>query len=330
MKKQIKPQSNSSTFSDAALPKCPFCGEKSAFVEKVSSESLIYLYKKYLSVDINYLFHDIKYICFWDCNRCGLQYTYPIVSGDNKFYEKLESVLGAGGYYSPDKIEYSFSKKFIGKNDKVLDIGCGSGMFGKTIQYAYYQGIDFNEKAIEIAKSNKINVQAIPIQKHSITHKEFYDTVVCFQLIEHLGADINDFLFSAMNCIKKGGKLIIAVPDNEAIVKYMVNNCLNLPPHHTLYWNESSLRFLGKKYNLEIETIQREPVEKRLWNRTMAFVFVHKLLNRRIHKVDLLFTKRTGALHLLIHCVRIMLNISGISWYRKKYGHTIIVVYKKI
>jgi 2-polyprenyl-3-methyl-5-hydroxy-6-metoxy-1,4-benzoquinol methylase len=209
-----------------------------------------------------------------------------------------------------------------------LDIGAGRGVFGKNIECEFYQGMDFSSKAIELAEYDGVNVKAIPIQEHCIEKKEFYDVIVLFQTIEHIGYDINKFLSSTIQCLKKGGRLIVSVPNNDGIIKYIANFCLNLPPHHALYWNEKSLTFLADKYNLKIETIYREPitnVKKRWWYVTMINVYINKLLFRKMRKVDVSFMSR-----LLRFIARVLAQCSRFLRIPKNSSdHTIIFVYRK-
>lgn len=163
---------------------CPFCSGTSAFVEKISTSQLIDIYQKQLSIDVYHQFKDIKFIDFLQCEKCKLKFINPLITGNDYFYRVLES---RENYYpQSNKTEFVFAKQLIKKQDKVLDIGAGRGVFGKCIECGYYQGIDFSLKAIELAKSDGINVQAIPIQEHCIDKKEFYDVVVLFQIIEHM------------------------------------------------------------------------------------------------------------------------------------------------
>ena len=43
---------------------------------------------------------------------------------------------------------------FIPKNNKVLEIGCGTGELLKQVEPSYGVGIDFSEKMIDIAQQN--------------------------------------------------------------------------------------------------------------------------------------------------------------------------------
>ena len=302
---------------------CPFCSGTSAFVEKISTSQLIDIYQKQLSIDIYHQFKDIKFIDFLQCEKCKLKFINPLITGNDYFYRVLES---RENYYpQSNKTEFVFAKQLIKKQDKVLDIGAGRGVFGKCIECGYYQGIDFSLKAIELAKSDRINVQAIPIQEHCIDKKEFYDVVVLFQIIEHIGSDINNFLTSSIKCLKKGGRLIIAVPDNDGYIQCIENFCLNLP-HHALYWNENSLRVLAIKHNLNIEKIYREPVINiNQWYAVMLNHAIYKRFGIKIKKINTNFLHRKW-LALLYRFAKI---IKYTNRHKNSSGHTIIVVYNK-
>jgi 2-polyprenyl-3-methyl-5-hydroxy-6-metoxy-1,4-benzoquinol methylase len=302
---------------------CPFCNGTSLFVEKVSTNQLIDIYQKYLSIDISHQFKDIKFIDFLKCEKCGLKFINPLITGDDYFYQKLESMES---YYPQcNKTEFIFAKQLIKKQDKVLDIGAGRGVFGKYIDCKYYQGIDFSLKAIELAQSDGINVKAIPIQEHCIDKKEFYDVIVLFQIIEHIGSDINSFLSSSLKCLKQGGRLVVAVPNNDGYIQYVENFCLNLPPHHALFWNESSLRALATRYNLHIEKIYRAVMDIKQWYAVMINRCIHRLLGMKINKVNANFWNRK-LFALLYKFARI---VKYTYVHKNSSGHTIIIVYNK-
>jgi 2-polyprenyl-3-methyl-5-hydroxy-6-metoxy-1,4-benzoquinol methylase len=303
---------------------CPLCNGVSTFIERINTDQLAEIYQKYLSIDISHQFKDVKFIDFMQCSKCGLKFINPLITGDDYFYQLLEA---KENYYPlGNKTEFTFAKKLIKKQDKVLDIGAGRGVFGKCIDCSYYQGIDFSSKAIELAESDGVNVKAIPIQKHCIDKEAFYDVVVLFQIIEHIGIDINDFLASSIKCLKKGGKLIVAVPDNDGYLQYVENLCLNLPPHHTLFWNEKSLRTLAVKFDLEIDTIIREPVLAAYqWYATMVNKNINKLLGMKVKRVNVSLWSKYS--RLFYHLAARVLKYTNV--HKNSTGLFMIIVYRK-
>jgi 2-polyprenyl-6-hydroxyphenyl methylase/3-demethylubiquinone-9 3-methyltransferase len=79
-----------------------------------------------------------------------------------------------------DEEEYQYVKKFIGPNDKVLEVGCGKGAFAKHIASKDYIGLDISQNAKEMAAKNGIKIENETIQDYALKHKEEFDVVVSF------------------------------------------------------------------------------------------------------------------------------------------------------
>lgn len=239
-------------------PQCPSCrnDNKINIVEKIYSDEIIAHYNA-TGLNIEHLFKDIPVVTLYECKKCGLKYFYPVVLGDDAYYSHLQK---EDWYFiRADRYEYEYASTLVQKNNNVLDIGCGRGVFSKYIDCNFYQGLEFSTKAIDLAKEDKINVISQTIEDHSLEKSEFYDVVTMFEVLEHL-YDIDEFLKCAIKCLKIGGKLVISVPNNDGFIKKAKNNFLNIPPHHELHWNEKSLKKLSERFPLKVSSMKKEKV----------------------------------------------------------------------
>jgi 2-polyprenyl-3-methyl-5-hydroxy-6-metoxy-1,4-benzoquinol methylase len=144
------------------------------------------------------------------------------------------------------------------KSSKVLEVGCGNGEFLdrlKTELSADILGLELNENTIEI-KNYILNET---IETHSKKFPETYDIVCSFQVMEHI-ANIKTFIESQLVVLKRGGKLIVSVPNNDSFIKLGIN-ILNMPPHHNGLWNKDSLFALQKLFPLKLTNIIYEPLQ---------------------------------------------------------------------
>jgi len=111
---------------------------------------------------------------------------------------------------------------YIKENDKVLDIGCGVGVFTNLVKTTFpdsdVSGVDISNTAIE---ANKEENDTIFYQQGYIGRLDFlpensYDVIFCGETIEHLDEPVELFK-EAYKLLKKGGKLIITTPKEENI-----------------------------------------------------------------------------------------------------------------
>lgn len=305
---------------------CPSCKSNKIKILETFDIDLIKRHYLETGLDVSYLFKNINTLDFIECCDCNLKFFNPVVLGDDKFYEHLQQ---EDWYFlHEDKTEYEFSTKYIKPNDKLLDVGSGRGVFKKYIDCEFYQGLELSTKAIALARQDGVNVIPELTEKHCEDKKGFYDVVVLFQVLEHI-EDIKSFITSALKCLKKGGKLIIAVPNNDAFIKTHINYFLNLPPHHQLHWNENSLLKLAYIYNLKVVEIFKEKVtnvHKNFYYKTLKTNILMKLTGHNnsictnLPQLNILYRIFAEVIRRLLQCL---------SFHKYADGQTIIVVYEK-
>lgn len=217
-------------------------------------KDVITLYKQQLDIDVSHFFTNLSSFNLFRCNDTGYRFYYPQgLEGNGNFYEALQSKLGTG-YYHTWKFENQLAYEEIKSSDKVLDIGCGTGNFLLRAQQKtkLVYGLELNEKAINECRKRGLTVFSQLIQEHSKTHEKFYDIVCMFQVLEHI-YDVKDFIEASLKVLKKGGKIIIGVPNNEPYFLGYDKYCtLNLPPHHMGLWNKNVFKELALFFNLKM------------------------------------------------------------------------------
>ena len=234
---------------------CPLCNTyRTVRIETIDTDDII---KHYMQEGFNseYLFKNTGSIKLYQCPNCGLKYFYPTIPGDSPYYSHLQK---ENWYFvRADRYEYQYASKFIKKQDKVLDIGCGRGEFRKYIKCDFYQGLDFSEEAIKLALEENANIKNESVQEHAKYNQEKYDAVVLFEVIEHLD-NFKEVLEAGLKCLKPNGLLIISAPNNDGFIRNAENNFLNMPPHHLLQWNKKSLLYLANSLNLSVKKVKYE------------------------------------------------------------------------
>lgn len=303
-----------------------YSSQNTHIIEAIAPDHMVTLYHKF-NINVSNIVKNTK-ISYIECTECGLKFFSPQTPGDKEFYRQLQNMDWY--FLHEDKTEFEFSVPYVRPEHKVLDVGSGRGVFQKYITCDHYQGLEFSEKAVELAKQDGINVQEVSIQDHAKTNPEFYDIVVSFQVLEHV-ENPNVFLESCLDCLKPGGTLIIAVPNNDGFAGKLTNHILNLPPHHLIHWNEQSLTYLTKLHNLALERVYKEKVtniHRKAFCRYDIYKNINRLINRKTKIVDI------GLIHKGLTLISIALTPIALMLKRYKGqdgqdGQTIIAVYKK-
>lgn len=243
------------------MVKCILCGGETTILQKVSKSLLKDLYLQQFNVDIGDLVStDLNY---YSCQACSLRFFTckdgSIPTGDDSFYNALNHIEG---YYASEKFEYEYTKNYVNDNMKVLEVGCGKAAFFDYLSLRArenYIGLEFSSGAIEQAKKRGIEIENISIEEFAKIHKQKFDIVCSFQVLEHVKNPF-EFLKSQIECLREGGLLIVAVPSDEGIARYYINNVLNAPPHHISRYKDKTLHKIAEIFGLELIDIAHDRV----------------------------------------------------------------------
>lgn len=298
--------------------KSPFSDSISPCIDSVDISNLTFKYKNLYSIDISKYFDGVNKIQVFKCPDTQYKFYYPFnIAGDGKFYEHFQNFCW---YYNSWKWEHEVTTNYLQAGQEVLEVGCAKGDFLLRVKEnigVSVTGLELNEKAIEEAKRNGLKVSNDTIQDYSFKHPKEFDVVCSFQVLEHV-VDVKSFIEGKINCLRSGGYLVIAVPNNSSFIKYERNGPLNCPPHHMGLWDYTSLKNLEKFFPIKLHKTHYEPLQE------YHFEWYRSIMERRLLKLNLL--KR----------VYKKLSVAKIASKFIKYvspkitGHTILMVYKKI
>lgn len=300
------------------MTKCPLCNSnETLLLETIAGKDLIKIYESNFKTDIRNLIHsDINY---YECRKCTLRYFDPLVTGDEKFYNSLQDY---DWYYVANKPEFEIASKYIEKNSKVLEVGSGAGNFAKYIS-GKYVGLDFSKKAKELAAKNGITIENIMIQDYAKNHVDEFDTIVSFQVLEHV-SNPKEFIASALLALKSGGRLIISVPNEDSFFKDIHNEVLNMPPHHVTRWGIDVFKNLEKMFPLNLLKVENENLRKAHKKFYFSSMIVKKIMTPKMIDMSLerkIFWKFANILGAFLS--NIIPNQNKIT------GHSFVVVLEK-
>jgi 2-polyprenyl-3-methyl-5-hydroxy-6-metoxy-1,4-benzoquinol methylase len=249
----------------------PITGTPNVILERtIPTKDIVEGYRSVYNIDVSSNFKDVEFIELYKCQASGLFFYSPSsISGSESFYEELQKIPW---YYQQWKWEYQIvMDNFKGANS-LLEIGCGDGAFLAEMSKSGTDclGLELNNQAVLAGKKRNVNIINSTIEKYVNETANTFDVVCSFQVLEHV-ADVKSFLESSLKALRKGGRLVFAVPNNDILFfkyrnfkfkhdHYLKTLLLNLPPHHMGLWTPQSIVSLSSIYNLKFESLFKEPL----------------------------------------------------------------------
>ena len=140
--------------------------------------------------------------------------TYPrtknICGAEGKYFD--EEVIRKGEYMKYRLTEYeNILKKFV-FSGKILEVGCGTGAFGKHIKSTEVIGIDISRECLKIAK-NYEKVVLCDIRKGLPFPDRSFNRIFCAEVLHHVYLDIHKILEEFDRILKENGEIFIVEPN---------------------------------------------------------------------------------------------------------------------
>ncbi|MFA5833157.1 MAG: class I SAM-dependent methyltransferase [Bacteroidota bacterium] len=114
-----------------------------------------------------------------------------------------------------------FTQKYAGKS--ILDLGCATGNYSVVLKSLGYEmkGADVN--AAYIARARERGIDAFQITDGVPLPDKCVDTVICFEVIEHV-PDLHSLITEAKRLARK--KILFTTPNSEHVEQLMQNGLL--------------------------------------------------------------------------------------------------------
>lgn len=200
------------------------------------------------------------------CPACGLQFAWPFVAGDGRFYNLAYPYSS----YPTERWEFEQSIQALSAEPlapgRVLEIGSGAGYFLRQLSPRFVAphdvlSIEYNDTARQQLQALGFQAFAADVRSEAFAGMAgSLQAVFMFQVLEHL--DGLDALLQRLDALlAPGGSVHIAVPNIERINYAEAHGgLLDMPPNHISRWTEGAFRALAARTGWTLCDWRVEPV----------------------------------------------------------------------
>ncbi|MBP7652113.1 class I SAM-dependent methyltransferase [Candidatus Dependentiae bacterium] len=291
--------------------KCIFCKNNNNIIEKFKANiSLNEIKSDFVSTRAR---NNTKHYRIIKCNNCGLHFSNPVLD-QNELSELYKNSSDEHTSESNDAAEvyFDFLKKTnIKKDNYLLEIGCGDGIFlKKALEFGIKNvcGIEPSKTAVSNSDPEiKKHIINDVFSKDSLNGKKF-DVICAFMVLDHL-LEPDKFLNDCLSLLNHGGKIILVTHNIDSYLTFILgekNPVINLG--HIYYFNKNTISKLlaesGFK-NIKVKNLKNS-YKLKYWIEMLPVNY----------KIKNIFIKLSGLLKLLD--LKIGLNVGNIITYAEK------------
>lgn len=226
------------------------------------------------------------------CSGCGLVYLQNIHEEREIYEDYYEIKFCKDDYsinskydflaeiYAINRQRLCFLEKFK-KEGKLLDVGCGSGLFMKTASVQGYDvyGIDVSNKALSFARDEfKLDVRQKSLDD-LIKKNIKFDIITLWHVLEHFMNPIDE-LKKVKTLLNENGVCFIEVPNYNSIKFKLSSNKWkggNHPLYHRTFFTSKTLRKTIQESGFS--TTKRLSVSYKLPQKSFMFNGSKKMFN---------------------------------------------------
>jgi SAM-dependent methyltransferase len=219
------------------------------------------------------------------CRSCGLEYAQPLVNPGSRWYGLA---YGALALYPEHRWEFDRALEQLGADDRIAEIGCGSGRFLSACSRSSVAcvGFDFSQVAVAACRKQGLTAELVDLatcESLAPPPSQRFTKLTAFHVLEHLDDPGWFFRIAAASTIA-GAEVLISVPsDRRASRVFGEPDFLDQPPHHLTRWTRASLEQVGLQAGWVLRRFEYEPlpIGVELWARSIRRPMYRRLIGER-------------------------------------------------
>ena len=224
------------------------------------------------------------------CNNCGLDYCSEMLEkeiGGDSSPVHLEGIkMMADVFYKTGDLANNYAKKrkkiyeqILGRKcNKVLEVGCGPGVFYKSWDALKidWMGIDINPYWKKFGENNNIPIYS----KSTESISEKFDVIMAHQVIEHVEDPVS-FMKSIKLLLNPGGVIHLELPNQNSFTSKLrrISSMISYnygfiqPPMHLRAYREDTIKYLFNDLGLEPKMVFICGNNDRTWGQVRDYNF---------------------------------------------------------
>ena len=251
-----------------------------------------------------------------ECQSCGLMFLNPRLDDDwyKQVYDELYAKPNLNSFWQLlNKLKYIIDRRIPKRGGKLLDVGCGIGLFLKVKRDEGWEvfGVDIAKGAVEFSRNTwDLNVKEGRLAEQKYPN-DFFDVITMWHYFEHEPDPIG-VLTEANRILKRGGLIIINIPNMDSLeVKvFQERTCYWSPPAHVFHYTPETISRILEKTGFKVNKIAFPFFSPQ----SFLFSFIHTLqlkLNRSIYRGN-------WKIYLSVLLVPLFLPLNILASYLKK------------
>ena len=179
---------------------------------------------------------------------------------------------------------YKLVLKYINLDQKILEIGCGTGIILNSLQLKGYQvtGLEPTISGFTACIEKKLDVQNLYLEQYVPKNK--FDAVLLFDVLEHIENDTDALRYINKNLLTDNGILLVAVPSSPALWSQV---------------DKDVFHFRRYTFRLILELLDESGFEIKYWRRWITLIYPLVYFHRKVFNRG--FKNENQKPHLLIN-----------------------------